>query len=139
MFTHYSLTRDQENLAMLRFARGWLRTHHQHRRPLPPLLPRHPANPYRSLRSTGLKSLGPTPGALQTNQRNPETAALLVNRCAPPEGQMVTLNMEGQGRRFGSIREALANHFPHSGEPDAVEKNRTFPQDHQSNSRKMNH
>lgn len=134
----YSLTRVQESSAMQRYARSWPRTRHPHRLPLPPLLPRHPANPCKSSRSTGSRSLGPIPSALQTNRRNLETAVLLVNHYAPSEGLMAKINLEAQGWRFGGTREAwmLANSFPHSGQQDAVAKNRIFPQGHQNNFRK---
>lgn len=125
---------------MRRCARDWQRTRHRHRRPLPRPPPHHPASPCKSWRLTGSRSPGPTqtPSALRTNQRNPETAAPLANHCALSEGRTAKPNLEVRGWRFGSIREASmqGNSFPHSGEPDAVAKNRTFPQSQQNKAKK---
>lgn len=70
-------------------------------------------------------------------QRNVEINGLLGNHCAPSEGEVAKPESESQGRRFGNIRRAwtLGNDFHHSGQPDAVAKNRISLQVHQSNQR----
>lgn len=70
-------------------------------------------------------------------QRNVEINGLLGNHCAPSEGEVAKPESESQGRRFGNIRRVwtLGNDFHHSGQPDAVAKNRISLQVHQSNQR----
>lgn len=121
--------RGQENSAMQRSAKGWPRTHHQHKHPPPPLPPRHPFNPCKSSRSTRSRSSAPTPSVKQTDHRRPETGVPCVNRCSLSEEQTHMQNMEARGWRFRSTRDAG---IPPSRGPDAVAKNRTFPPAHQS-------
>lgn len=144
LISSHFFARGQESSAMQRCARGWPRTRHQYRCPLLYLLPLQPANPCKNSRSTGLKSLGPTPGAQQTSQRKLERAAPLANHCAPSKGRMAKWECEVQAWRIGNITEVwiLVNSFHHSGEPDRVARNRIFPQGHQNNLRKkklLNH
>lgn len=122
--------RGQESSAMQRSAKGWPRTHHQHkRRPLPPLLPHHPFDPCKSSRSTRSRSSGQTPSVKQTGHRSPETAVPSVNRCSLSEEPTLRQNLEARGWRFRSTRDAS---IPSSRGPDAVAKSRTFPPAHQN-------
>lgn len=134
---HYSPIRVQENSAMQRFVRSWPRSRLKHQSHL--LLLLQPANPCRSSRSTGLRSHGTTSEKTQ-NMRNLEISGLPGNHYAPLERRLARLELEKQGWRFGSIREAwiTAKGFPHSGEPGAVARNRTFLQVHQSDEKKKN-
>lgn len=142
-FYQFPQIRSQGNSAMQRYASDQRRTHLQLQYPLPPHLPPQPASLYESSGSTRSRSLWPPPTTLLTDQLNLGTVGPLVSPLAPTVGETaqpeLEVEVEVQGWKSGSIREAqlLASGFPHSGQPDAVARNRTFLQDHQNSSRTM--